>query len=282
MVLDSSMLADLRELAATEDLVQLENLSFSHATVGGIVDLACMRSSATEPLRAVFDIWASSSPVLENAFRVLENGRLPSTSEMWSGKRIEFFPIRGPMWSEPIHFHPFESRFRKAAVEAGFGVGADGLASALFEMADNIPQHSASRTSCSTSGLIGYFVEEGHVAFAVGDLGRGMLASLKENPAWDHLTNSKDALLAVIHDHASRRSGLGQGEGFKQVLRSLVERNGLLFLSSLEGRLTLRQRSDGEHAVVEFINAFPGVQLSVNCSLRGAAREQNFPIDNLT
>jgi hypothetical protein len=105
-----------------------------------------------------------------------------------------------------------------------------------------------------------------------------VLASLKENPAWLHLPNSKEALIAVIKDHASRRPGLGDGEGFKQVFRSLADLNGLVILCSQEGRLRLHQTPQGRQAIAEFTEAFPGVQLSVNCSLNGFPQEREISI----
>lgn len=274
MRLDSSFLVDLREFVSNNDLSQLMNLSLSQLTIGAVVELSCMRASTNRQIRLMFDRWAESAPVLRDAFKVLEHGTLPSTLDMWAARKIDFFPVRGPNWSDDRNYHPFESRFTKAAKEAGFGDIADSLTGALFEMADNIAQHSGPSSTTPCPGLVGYYAHDGHVAFAVGDSGRGVLASLKENPAWAHLPNSKEALVAVINNHASRRPDLGDGEGFKQVFRSLADLNGLVILCSQEGRLRLHQTPQGRQATAEFTGAFPGVQLSVNCSLNGSPQER--------
>ncbi|MFN7141855.1 MAG: hypothetical protein ACK4UN_21250, partial [Limisphaerales bacterium] len=75
-------------------------------------------------------------------------------------------------------YHPYESRFVKAAKEHGFGAKADALAGALFEMSDNVVQHGAEGGALPPKGVIGYHVEEGRLTFAVADVGRGVLASL--------------------------------------------------------------------------------------------------------
>ena len=199
---------------------------------------------------------------------------------MWSSRRLEFFPIRGKSWAAPRRYHPFESRFTKAAREAGFGSRADGLTGAMFEMADNVVQHSAETKSAP--GLIGYYVCDGHVAFAIGDLGRGVFASLKENPAWASLPNSKSALMAIVNNHASRRAEGGAGEGFKEVFRSLMNLNGLVELRSFDGRVRLLSTSVGREAIPQFTGYLSGFQLSVNCSLTSPPSERIIPLDYLT
>lgn len=278
MRLDAPFLVELRELISNNDASQLANLSFSKLTIGAVVELACVRASTNGSFRLIFDGWAKASPHLRTAFQVLEQGTLPSTAEMWAVRKVDFFPVRGPNWSDDRNYHPFESRFTKAAKEAGFGDIADSLTGALFEMADNIAQHSGPSSATPCPGLVGYYAHDGHVAFAVGDSGRGVLASLQDNPAWAHLPNSKEALVAVINNHASRRPNLGDGEGFKQVFRSLADLNGLVILCSQEGRLRLHQTSQGRQATAEFNGAFPGVQLSVNCSLNGSPQEREISI----
>ena len=203
---------------------------------------------------------------------------------MWAARGVEFFPIKGRDWGDMRYYHPFESRFAKAAQNAGFGTETSmGLAGALREMADNVAQHSGSDSSNPAPGLIGYYICDSHVAFAVGDAGRGSLASLRQNPSWQCLTNSKEALMAIIQKHASRRQFAGDGEGFKEVFRSLINLNGLIELRSRDGRVRVVQHPSGtRQAEPQFSGDVPGFQLSVNCSLAGCPREEIFCIDFLT
>jgi len=276
MQLDSAFAAAIRELASDNDHPSPVFGSPSQLSIGGVVELACIRSVCPSWLRTQLDQWAKSCPVLDKAILCYESGKLPSTVDMWASRGLEFFPIRGQNWAADRNYHPFESRFRKAAKEAGFGNKADGLTGALFEMADNVAQHSGSNCSCPAPGLIGYYVCDGHVAFAIGDLGRGVLASLKENPAWTALPNSKAALMAVITNYASRRPHGGEGEGFKEVFRSLTNLNGMVELRSHDGRVKVVQVPAGREAAPQFTGALPGLQLSVNCSLKGPPGERCF------
>lgn len=282
MQVNSAFVADLRELHSTGDLSEVKKLTPSSMSIGAAIELTCLRSAFPGPLALIMDDWAQSCQMLNDAFLTFQNGRFPSSENMWAVREVEFFPIRDRNWAEDSHYHPFESRFCKAAKDAGFGDKADGITGALFEMADNVIQHSTGNCSGPGPGLIGYYVTSGHVAFAIGDVGRGVLASLKENPAWENLQDSKEALLAVIMKHASRRPYGGEGEGFKEVLRSLANLNGIVEMASEDGRIRLFQTPTGRKAVSQFTGTCPGFQLSVNCSLSGPPQEKHFPLDNLT
>lgn len=281
MQLDSTLAADIREIASRNEPRSLDFGAPTHYSIGGIVEVACIRSACPPWLRAALDHWAELSPVLSNAILSFETGKLPSTADMWASRQLEFFPIRGRNWAHDVNYHPFESRFRKAANKAGFGKKADGLTGALFEMADNVAQHSGDDTSTPAPGLIGYYVCDDHVAFAIGDLGRGVLASLQENRAWTTLPNSKAALMAIITNHASRRTYGGDGGGFKEVFRSLTDLNGVVEMCSYDGRVKVFQTPTGRQAQPQFTGAFPGLQLSVNCSLKSKCGERFFEVDNL-
>jgi hypothetical protein len=131
--------------------------------------------------------------------------------------------------------------------------------------------------------LIGYHVSDGNVSIAIADLGRGVLRSLRANPAWAKLNNSKTALMAVIEKHASRRIHGGEGEGFKEVFRSLTNLNGVVELRSGEGRVKLVCAPDGSRqAQPQFTGSFSGLQIAISCSLAAPAKEVIFPVDYLT
>lgn len=282
MLIDSSFITDLREYLANQRNSLLANLSPSGFSIGGIVQLACLKSAYPQRLHSMLEPWRTSSKVLSNAFATHESGLFPSTSNMWDVRGLEFFPIRGREWADKRLYHPFESRFCKAVKEAGFGNKAEALSGALFEMADNVSQHSGADSTCPAPGMIGYYICEGHVAFSIADLGRGVLGSLKENPHWKQLQNSKEALLAIIQNHASRRPYGGDGEGFKEVFRSLSNLNGLIELFSGDGRIRITSTPSGRQATPQFTGFLSGFQITVNCSLAGAPGERIFPFDYLT
>jgi hypothetical protein len=282
MHVDSIFVADMREYMSSDGQSPITGLVPTGFSIGGVVQLACMKSACAPWFNCLLETWRKSSTVLDNAFLTFEDGRFPSTTNIWDVRGLEFYPIRGKDWANCQLYHPFESRFCKAAKQAGFGNKAKALAGALYEMADNVAQHSGADSSCPAHGLIGYYICDGHVAFAIADLGRGVLNSLKENPAWYQLTDSKAALMAVITDNASRRPYGGDGEGFKEVFRSLANISGLIELSSSNGRVRIMCTPEGRQATPQFTGSLPGFQLSVNCSLNSIPGETIFSLDYLT
>jgi hypothetical protein len=272
MQVNLGWVADLRELLTEGDLSQIAGVNPSGFSIGAIIELACLRSAFSVEHGQFLDDWAQSSDVLQSAFGAFKMGQFPSRKDMWASRGVEFFPLRGQNWAADVNYHPFESRFCKSAKSAGFGSKAVALSGAMFEMADNVFQHSG-----TDAGILGYHVSDGHVAFAIGDVGKGVLASLRENTAWMGLRNSKEALVAIIKNHASRRSHGGDGEGFKEVFRSLVDLNGIIELASCEGRVRVINAPLGRNATTQFTGACPGLQLSICCSLSGEAKERIFP-----
>ncbi|MDB6027266.1 MAG: uncharacterized protein JWM68_3489, partial [Verrucomicrobiales bacterium] len=201
---------------------------------------------------------------------------------MWDARCLEFYPIANRNWNASQDYHPFESRFVKAAKEAGFGKTSEALAGAMFEMADNIIQHSSESSQSISPGLLGYHVVEGKACFVISDGGQGALASLQRNPRWIALKNSKDALLAIIENHASSRQHGGEGEGFKEVFRSIANLNGVVELRSFDGNVKITGSPNGRCAEVRFIGRLPGFQVRVSCALTAENSEHIFPIDYLT
>ncbi len=280
---DSNFVADLREIAAIGNCCQLSGIKPTGMTIGAAVEIACLQEAFPSPLYSIVSDWVSRSSVLKKAVEVFKLGHLPSGKDMWKTRELEFFPIRGSDWAKPAFYHPFESRFKKAAKDAGFGLKATALSGALFEMADNIAQHGGIAATSPAPGLIGYHVSPGNVSFAVADTGRGVLCSLKDNPVWTELNNSKTALMAILEKHASRRIHGGDGEGFKQVFKSLIDLNGIVEMHSGDGRVRLTCAPDGTRTVhPQFTTSFSGLQIMISCSLQPPAKEVVFPFDNLT
>ena len=77
---------------------------------------------------------------------------------------------------------------------------AAGLMGALGELQDNVFEHSGR----PVTGLVAYGAGNGAFEFVVADAGRGVLASLRENPEFAHLADSGAALRVAASDGASR------------------------------------------------------------------------------
>jgi hypothetical protein len=159
----------------------------------------------------------------------------------------------------------FGNRFRKSLVEFG-GFSAEfarGVAGALEEMVDNALQHSTDEPGRTAPAIMAFEVGLQFFSFAVGDVGRGILNSLRENPRWQALTDDERGLDAVAIHHASRR-GSDPGTGFQLVVRTLADlgtfryRTGAAYFS-LETEPGLNTRTTAKGAS----HPLDGVQLVV-------------------
>jgi hypothetical protein len=133
----------------------------------------------------------------------------------------------------------FIIRFSEALVQAGYDkTYARALAYSLHEMGDNVRQHAGSRPKQIIQSAAGWHVVGKTAAFAVVDLGRGVRASLQTNPTWAGLKSDQDALLAVLRDQATRKSGNSFGDGYREVVHNFVSRNGCLAVRSGTSEVT--------------------------------------------
>jgi hypothetical protein len=140
------------------------------------------------------------------------------------------------------------------------------LVAALNEMAQNVWDHSAPRDKPMAAGLVGYYVLPGEAHFAVGDIGRGALASLQENPRWQDLPHSTAALEAILRDNATRKASEAMGGGFRQVWKSFLDRGGIVLLSSGDGYA--KGFNDGSRTLESgFLSEAPGFRFCASCAL---------------
>lgn len=137
-------------------------------------------------------------------------------------------------------------------------------------MADNVVQHS--NLGLQPDAVIGYMVTADAFEFAVADLGRGVLASLRENPLHASLASDAEALRAACTRGASRRT-TGAGTGFADLLRALADLEAWLSFRSGTARLVIDGRGTAERReVVSNSVTLAGFQLSV----RGGPRASHW------
>jgi hypothetical protein len=89
--------------------------------------------------------------------------------------------------SAGVEWRYYLDRFRRSLIDRLrlTPARAMGIAGALGEMVDNVVQHAG--LGAAPRGIIGYEVSEAALSFAVADLGRGVLSSLRDNPAHRHI-----------------------------------------------------------------------------------------------
>ena len=259
----------VRQLVEAGDIKRIQALVPTDITLLAAAELACCRSVSSPQhalLMPVIDAWAVRLPLLNTAIETLVGGKLPSRDRAFKREDSGFFPILHREWNDNDH-HLFEGRFTAALKAGGFGTKTSmALAGAFKEMADNIVQHSAPAGHPPATGVLGYSVAQKTMTFVVADVGRGVLASLHENPEWRHLAESSDALEAVTQKHASRRIGMGPGGGFLQLFKSLADMQGHLIFRSGDGVLEIRGAPRARQGIKSYTVPFPGFQVSVSCS----------------
>jgi hypothetical protein len=110
------------------------------------------------------------------------------------------------------------------------------LQAALHEMAANAVTHARA----SVPALIGYEVRGPAATFCVVDVGIGVLASLRSNPAFGHLAIHSEAIRLALRDNVSSVTGdFRRGNGFRSVFKSLAAQYGMLHFRSGEGSVEM-------------------------------------------
>ena len=185
--------------------------------VGPLVELAIGRMAMPEAYRGI----TIEPPIFHQIERALADGTI---SGALSRDQAGFFPLRrfdpSNVDAENLLWDQWAKHVENAAVAAGLPKGlVAGLMGALGELQGNVFEHSGR----SDSGLVAYGASTGAFEFVVADAGRGVLASLRENPEFTHLADCGAALRLAASDGASRHaSSSGHGYGIGQLFRALA------------------------------------------------------------
>jgi hypothetical protein len=132
-----------------------------------------------------------------------------------------------------------------------------------MEIVDNVWEHSES----AHPALVCVEITHRRLAFAVADLGIGVLNSLRSNPKFARLDTSIEALSVALQPGASRVEGTHRGYGFSSVLRGLADLWGTLRLRSGEASLVLDGTRDERRRIRHFVPPLPGLQVIAVCGL---------------
>jgi hypothetical protein len=259
--------------ANVDDVVRLLNAPTTELAVKSIslsasLELAAWYKTVTAPDRRVEELRAHHQYV-RRCIDIL-NGSIPRPpARMYSSPPLEFFAIRKPNEVLADRWNRFLERFSASLRARGFKPElSHGIAGALHEMADNVVQHSAADGTALINGLAAYAVDPGNMCFVVGDLGIGAFRSLKLNPAWKKITTSREALTAIVHEHASRRIGEGAGQGFQTLFQALAGFNGAVRLRSSNGAIRVEGTGGQTTSYTSTVPMIPGLQLSVFCRVK--------------
>jgi hypothetical protein len=143
---------------------------------------------------------------------------------------------------------------------------------ALGELQDNVFEHSGR----PESGVVAYAAGNGAFEFVVADAGRGVLASLRENPEFAGLEESGAALRVAVSDGASRHArSTGRGYGIGQLFRALAHDAAELRFRSGDHALRLWGDAPSLTGQVELAQKawLDGLSITVRCA-PGAPRRR--------
>lgn len=273
MIATEAIVDEIRELAMSGGSRALTDLSLTGISLPAAVSL-CLSLHLWErkgtPVPGSFCQRAVDLAPLAEAQAVFlgrTGGMLPD-DDPFRRTTVEFFPLTCPRAFPSLPWDNYRQRFKKAMTIVGFSPAyALALSEAFHEMADNVVQHSqVGIQTPDFSGLAGYHVSDKRMVFSVGDLGVGVLTSLRSNPRYVDLAASDRALLAVATEQATRRHHQQFGNGFRQVFKSLADLNGRIRLRSGDAELVYGGVSTRTADVGRTV-PFPGLEVTVSCGI---------------
>lgn len=268
----SVLLDDIRRKLAQGQRAAVERIEIDGITLSAALELACIGSAwraAGDALGlSLFDRWCDRAPRLAEASSAIDGAR-STHAPTFAAPEVELHGVRTRDDLLDTRWDLYRQRFNRSLQAHGFSTTiATGLSKAFAEMADNIAQHSPSSDDDPLRGVVGYHVANRWATFAVVDLGRGVLASIRTKPAWSHLTAAADALERTVMEGETRRPDAAKGSGFKQVHKAMVaDLNARLRFRSDDAVLLLGGRG-GALAGRRLSNPpLHGFQMSVTCAL---------------
>jgi hypothetical protein len=172
----------------------------------------------------------------------------------------------------------FRHRFRRSGDAGRNGKMFDSISSVLGEMGDNVVWHAFEADNKPCPAIAGFHVANGNMTFCVADAGQGFLRSLQRVPKWEGLKNDYQALDAVITNHATSRPDETEGTGFKLLITSMLDYNGMMALRS--GKAAFQMTNKGALGEGRNVDAHllavnvPGSSVTAVFAERGDPAEQ--------
>jgi hypothetical protein len=231
--------------------------------IGPLVEL----SMAAAAIPAAYRTVTVEPPVFHQVERALRDGAISGAG---ARDRAGVFPLSGldPGGDDAaqLAWDQWAKHAENAAVAAGLAKGrVSGLMGALGELQDNVFEHSGQ----PASGIVAYAASDGAFEFVVADAGRGVLASLRENPEFSGLAHSGAALRVAASDGASRHArSTGRGYGIGQLFRALAHDAAELRFRSGDHALLLWGDAPSLTGQVELAQKawLDGLTISVRCA----------------
>lgn len=254
---------DLLWQAAAGRLPQLPPLTLERSgLIGPLVELAIARVAAPDAYHGV----TVEPPIFLQIQQGLAEGAISGAGVH---DRAGVFPLSRfdlSAGADNALCDQWTKHAENAGVAAGLPRGlVTGLMGAIGELQDNVFEHSGR----AASGLLAYGAGNGAFELVVADAGRGVLASLRENPEFAHLADSGAALRVAVSDGASRHArSTGHGYGIGQLFRALAHHAAELRFRSGDHALRLWGDAPSLTGQVELAQKawLDGLVVSVRCA----------------
>jgi len=264
--IDSQAVAGIRSAFAARRHERIRtSLAASSLSLGGAMEVAAWISEhgSEDPdgTRVLSDI---PHPAIATA-RTMWRETKPRSVELACRGMAEISHV-SDLGTEDKRWWDFLARFDDALVRARFPKGyPKALAHTFHEMADNIRLHASDDSSVRPPAIAGWHVVDETAFFTVTDAGRGMMESLRTSPKWKHLTSDREALVNVVCNHATRIVRNTWGDGYSNVVRNFVSRNGCLALRSGTAELIASGTALEDQITTRPCNRFKGTRIAAWC-----------------
>lgn len=272
-----------RRVNSQDSAVPLKLDRFQNCTLGGITEFfAASQMGGPSSARS----WRGDSDdskvgrLYSLLQRVWEGSYQVPLSASREVKQIEFFQLNTydsvvPNRPRNLELHQYEARLVASGIVAGLPKSLSyGLASVAHELVENVFQHSDGDDRKCFRGIMGYHSCQNYFSLSVCDLGIGALRSLKLSSEWQHLQSDREALEAIIDKGASRKSGLGPGEGLKNVFQNLVDRRTSIRIRSGNEAVIITASKEGREVQWHPSSPLEGIHVNIFWNPTGALEEK--------
>lgn len=169
-------------------------------------------------------------PRSSRPWRHLQDAGLVLPHQADGGAVCNVPPLESHEWDVGQPFLRVQEDFKSAMVKAGASSAfALMILGAFNEMASNAVEHARP----AVSPVATFEVRDSQWTFSVTDDGRGLLESLRSNPAFSDMTDECLAIRKAVEDGVSATGRPGRGHGFTSVFRVLAERRCSIRLRSV-------------------------------------------------
>lgn len=253
------------------------------ATLPGLLEYGCLRWSRNDntfpplPQAITASELGRALDVVPSDLGLRASGPLKRPLRRLDPQPAEFLTLRreddlaGDGWDH------FAGRFEASARSVGFSFDAAArLQLALYEMAENAVIHAE-----APAILVGYDASPGKALFCIVDVGIGVLASLRKNPAFRGLDRHDLGIRAALQDGATSRRPEegGGGFGFREVFNSLADQWGSLRFRSGGACLSMEGTDcDANQGGVTHPPPLPGFQVTICCRTEAPDRYNQHPV----